>query len=175
MTAAAPAMLAIPANDEPPPGVEAGQSFPVAVDVEDLFGNVATSFNGSVTIELANNATGTLVGTLTVTAVDGVATFSNLAIDTTGTYQLEATSNGLTSIISTSVTAFGLEVTTQPPTSVPVFQTFGLTVTVLDKDGIADPSFDGSVTVSLTAHRGATSSGERRLSTRVVESRPSPH
>ena len=41
---------------------------------------------------------------LTVNAVDGVATFTNLFITTTGTYELAATSPGLTTGDSTSIT-----------------------------------------------------------------------
>ena len=73
----------------------------MVVDAEDQFGGIDPTYNGPVTIELANNATGTFVGTLTVNAVNGVATFSNLAIDTAGTYKLEATSPGLTTAVST--------------------------------------------------------------------------
>ena len=56
------------------------------VDVEDANGNIAPQFNGPVTITLESGQTGTFVGTLTVNAVNGVATFTNLEIDTAGTY-----------------------------------------------------------------------------------------
>jgi len=86
---------------EPPATATAGQNFaspaPIVVDAEDRFGQLATSYTGPVMIALANNATGTLIGTLTVNADKGVATFSNLAITTVGTYQLQASNTGLTS------------------------------------------------------------------------------
>jgi hypothetical protein len=61
---------------------------PVRVTAEDAFGNPVASFGDSVTIAIGNNAgtlmAGTLSGTKTVTAVNGVATFSNLSIDQLG-------------------------------------------------------------------------------------------
>ena len=63
------------------------------------------TFNGSVTVALANNpASGTLGGTLTVTAVNGVATFSGLTINNPGNgYTLQATANGLTPATTTAI------------------------------------------------------------------------
>ena len=62
----------------PPDPIIAGQPFNMAVSAEDQFGNVNSSFSGSVTISLAN-APGFPV---TVQATNGVATFTGL---TTGT------------------------------------------------------------------------------------------
>ncbi len=60
----------------------------VQVTVLDALGNRATTFNGPVTISIGHNGgllvAGTLSGTLTVNAVNGVATFSNLSIDQPG-------------------------------------------------------------------------------------------
>ena len=71
----------------------AGQTLPaVAVSVEDAANNVVTSDNSTqVTLTLSSN---TLNGTLTQTAVNGVATFADLSIDTVGTgYTLTASSS----------------------------------------------------------------------------------
>lgn len=69
---------------------------PVQVTVTDASGNVATSFSGTVTIAIGHNGgtitAGTLSGTKTVTAVNGVATFSDLSIDQLG--------NGYTLVVS---------------------------------------------------------------------------
>lgn len=72
------------------------------VQVQDNFGNVVTSFNGPVTLAIANNpGGGTLNGTATVNAVNGVATFSGLSISQPGSgYTLKATSGSLTPAIS---------------------------------------------------------------------------
>jgi len=73
----------------------------VQVTVLDNAGNQMTTFNGPVTIAIGRNggmlARGTLSGTTTVTAVDGVATFSNLSIDQSGNgYTLVASAAGVT-------------------------------------------------------------------------------
>ena len=68
----------------------------VQVTLTDAAGNVATGFNGTVTIAIGHNggllAPGTLSGTKTVTVVNGVATFSDLSIDQPG--------NGYTLVVS---------------------------------------------------------------------------
>jgi hypothetical protein len=82
----------------PPDGqVIAGQPFRVAGLALDSWGKGAIGFNGEVTVALANNPTGAqLGGTLTVSAVDGVARFQDLTIDRPGTgYTLQVSSPGL--------------------------------------------------------------------------------
>jgi adhesin/invasin len=71
---------------------------PVQVVAVDGAGNPATAFQGNVIMSLATNPVGgTLSGTLTVQAVNGVATFPNLRIDRAGTgYVLNAASGSLT-------------------------------------------------------------------------------
>jgi hypothetical protein len=85
------------------PGIHAGVPFPVVVAAVSNSGVVDTSFNGYVTIALAGDLPGeALQGTLTVAAVNGVATFSDLTAGYS-TYVLNnlnnllATSNGLVS------------------------------------------------------------------------------
>ena len=70
----------------------------VAVAIRDQFGNPVTTATHSVTLTLgANPGAGTLSGTVSVAAVNGVATFSGLSIDKPGTgYTLTATAAGLT-------------------------------------------------------------------------------
>jgi hypothetical protein len=52
------------------------------VAVEDPFGNVVAADNSTITVGLsANPGKGTLGGTLTVVANQGVATFSNLSLN----------------------------------------------------------------------------------------------
>ena len=62
------------------------------MSVEDANGNLVTTDTSSVTIAIGTNpGSGTLGGTLTVAAVNGVATFSNLSINKAGTgYTLTA-------------------------------------------------------------------------------------
>ncbi len=61
----------------------------VVVYVEDLFGNVVLTDDSSVTITV-HTGPGSVGGTVTVVAVNGVATFDNLVFDTAGTYTLQA-------------------------------------------------------------------------------------
>jgi hypothetical protein len=65
---------------------------PLKVAVLTAHGVIDTTFNGKITIALANDPTSaTLQGTLTVKATHGIATFSNLRINTPGTgYTLAA-------------------------------------------------------------------------------------
>ena len=72
----------------------------VQVTVLDALGNRATTYNGPVTVALGVNGgllvPGTLSGTLTVNAVNGVATFSDLSIDQPGNgYTLVVNAVGL--------------------------------------------------------------------------------
>ena len=70
---------------QPPANVIVGQPFGVAVSAENVQGDVDPGFSGSVSIALKNNPTGaTLGGTLSVTAVNGVAVFDDLTLNTLG-------------------------------------------------------------------------------------------
>ncbi len=66
------------------------------VQVQDVNGNVATSFTGFIAVFLATNPSGaTLTGTTVLTVTSGTATFTNLNLDQPGTgYQLLAMSSG---------------------------------------------------------------------------------
>ncbi len=75
----------------------------VTVSVEDAFGNVISGNTSNVTIALASGP-GSLSGTLTVAAVNGVATFSDLSVNATGSYSLKATDGSLTSATSAGFT-----------------------------------------------------------------------
>lgn len=70
---------------------------PVQVCAENGFGNIDTSFVGTVTIAIGGNpGGGTLSGTLTTPAVSGCATFADLRIDKAGSgYTLMLTTAGL--------------------------------------------------------------------------------
>ncbi|MFA6165659.1 MAG: Ig-like domain-containing protein [Gemmatimonadaceae bacterium] len=71
----------------------------IAVTATDSAGNTVTSFTGAVTVAIGTNpGGGTLSGTLTRTAVAGVATFDNLSINRNGVgYTLAASAAGLAS------------------------------------------------------------------------------
>ncbi len=91
------------------------------IAVQDSFGNTVTSVTASITLIIGTNpGTGTLSGTATVNAINGIATFVGLSINKTGTgYSLTASSSGLTGATSlgfniTPGTATKLAFTTQP-------------------------------------------------------------
>jgi len=134
-----------------PSGVLTNAPFALTVNAEDQYGNIDTNFSGNVTLALGANPSGaTLGGTLTVAAVNGVASFSNLTLSKIGNgYTLNATSSGLS---SSATPAFDvtdqLAVTTQPPASVTAGSPFGLIVSAEDGLGNVDTNFTGSVTVS---------------------------
>ena len=69
----------------------------VTVTVEDASNTPQTSATNTVTLTIgANPSNATLSGTISVAAINGVATFSNLSIDKTGVgYTLTASSTGL--------------------------------------------------------------------------------
>ena len=152
---------------QPPTSVTAGQGFGLTIKVEDGFGDVVTSYNGSVTISLGSNpGGGTLGGTLTVTAVDGIATFSGLTLNKVGSgYTLKASSGSLTAAATTSgiavtpAAATHLVVTTEPPSSVTAGSGFGLKVSAEDAYGNVATGFTGSVTVALGNNPGGSTLG----------------
>ena len=116
-------------TQQPPASVTAGSPFGLTVEAEDSSGNLDSSFNGTVTVALANNPGGaTLGGTLSVTASNGVATFSGLTLNKAASgYTLLVSSSGLDSATTGAITvtpaaASQLVITQQPPASVIVEQ-----------------------------------------------------
>ena len=94
-----------------PGGASVGVAITAApvVHVLDQYGNLVANSTTSVTAELASGS-GTLGGTVTVSAVAGVATFSNLVISdftSDGSATLRFTASGLTPATSSSFTAYG--------------------------------------------------------------------
>jgi len=78
---------------------------PITVDVKDANGNPVTTDNTSVTLSVASGP-GALSGTVTVAAVNGVATFPNLVLNQAGTYTLQAadSTDNLSGFVSGSFT-----------------------------------------------------------------------
>lgn len=69
----------------------AGDSVTLIFEARDAYGNIATSFTGEVTI-VRSDAVADPMGTLTVSAVDGVATFTEIYFGLAGNYFLQALS-----------------------------------------------------------------------------------
>jgi hypothetical protein len=160
VTAAAASQLVILA--QPASSVTAGTPFGFVVEAEDQYGNLATSFNSSVTAALASGPSGgTLGGTVTATANAGVAIFSGLIVDQAGSgYTLQASSTGLTSSVPssaftiTAAAASQLVITpaNEPPANVTAGAPFGVTVTAEDPYGNVATTFNSSVFLALATN-----------------------
>ncbi len=162
----APVTGQVVVTQQPPAGLTAGTPFGLTVDVDDSAGNIESSFNGTVTVALANNPGGaTLGGLLTVTATNGVATFSGLTLTTAAsgdTLVVSGTSLGdaVTSAITITPSApTQVMVTTQPPSSVTAGTGFGLTAAIEDAYGNVVTSASGTVSVALANNPGGGTLG----------------
>jgi len=141
-----------------PTNAQAGSAITpaVTVKVEDANNNVVTSSNAPITVAIGTNpGGGTLSGTASVSAVNGVATFSNLSIDKVGTgYTLTASSGALTSATST---AFNITAGTatklvfgQQPSNALAGSTIAPAITVLIQDQFGNATTStASVTLAI--------------------------
>lgn len=152
---------------QPASKITVNHSFDVIVSAQDNSGNLASSFNGPISLALSSNpSSGTLAGTLTVSAVNGVAMFSGLSIDNAGTgYKLVATASGLTSGSSSSFAITNQGVATRVtinslPSENIAGQAFSAQVSAVDDYGAVDVNFTGSILISLGSNpSGATLAG----------------
>ena len=103
-TGADPAAIAF--ADAPTGAQSGGPLRPVVVRLLDAGGFPAVGFSGPVTI--ATLGDGTLTGTLTAPASDGVATFDDLVLTGTGPHQLTASAAGLRPVVSPVFRALAL-------------------------------------------------------------------
>jgi hypothetical protein len=163
VTTAAPAQLVVRA--QPPETVTAGIGFGLSVAVEDAYGNLATTYGGEVTIGLSNRSGGTLGGTLTTTANQGLAEFSVLTLDQVATADtIAVTSAGLIGASTNAITVTPaapaqLVITVQPPATATAGTGFGLSVTIEDAFGNVETTDAGPVTISLAADSGGATLG----------------
>jgi streptogramin lyase len=157
---------------QPPASVTAGSGFGLTVTAEDGSSNPITSFDGTVTVALANNPGGaTLGGTLTATASNGVATFSGLTITTAASgYTLAASASGLGEGVTSAITvtpaaATQLAISQQPPATVKVSTGFGFQASIEDQYGNVVTTAAGTVNVAFANNpTGATLGGTRSVS-----------
>jgi hypothetical protein len=146
---------------QPPTNVVAGSDVTPAiiVDVEDSDGNVINTDDSSVTLSIASGP-GTLGGTLTVSARNGVATFSDVTLSTAGNYTLDASDGSLA-----GATSAGFAVTEprlvfgQQPTGIFAdgIITPAITVYVEDSSGNVITSNNSSVTLLVDSGPGTLS------------------
>ncbi len=123
---------------------------PLTVDVEDGDGNLIVTDNSSVTLAITPGTPGSgpsagggggaiLGGTLTVDAVNGVATFGDLSLSMVGSYTLTATDAALQAATSSSFSITGTPSITWP-TAASI--TYGTALSGAQLDAAA--SFDGT-------------------------------
>jgi hypothetical protein len=154
-------------TQQPPASVTAGSPFGLTVQAEDRSGNLDSSFNGTVTVGLANNPGGaTLGGTLTVTASNGMAAFSGLTLTKAASgYTLQVSASGVDSATTsaltvTPATATQLVITQQPPATVKVSSPFALQASIEDAYGNVVTAASGTVSVAFASNpTGATLGG----------------
>ncbi len=142
----------------------------VQVALQDANGNTVTSSTANVTLTVSAGPGGsTLGGTVTQTAVAGVATFNNLTLTpASAAYQITASSPSVTSAVSptftitaTATSPIKLGFLTQPSnvasgsTITPSIQ-----VAVQDANGATVTTSNASITLALNSNSGgATASG----------------
>ncbi|HEX7546391.1 MAG TPA: hypothetical protein VF368_06670, partial [Gemmatimonadaceae bacterium] len=151
-------MTAQPAN-----GTAGVALAPIGITAEDAYGNVANAFTGPVTLALnANPGGSTLAGTLTVSAVGGVATFNSISLNKAATgYTLNASSGALTPVTTTSFnitagTATHILVSAQPANGTAGIALAPIGITAEDSFGNIASAFTGAVTLALNANPGGS-------------------
>lgn len=90
---------------QPPSSATAGEAFSnaIVVHLEDQFGNLVTTNSSTQATIGIGSGEGSLSGTLTQTASNGVITFSGLSADIANNITLEITSSGLNTITTNSI------------------------------------------------------------------------
>src|SRR6185436_2468278 len=73
------------------------------IAIQDAYGNLRSSDNTTLVTAARNAGNGTLQGTLTSTAVNGMATFANLSHNVANTINLSFSSSGLTNATSANI------------------------------------------------------------------------
>jgi hypothetical protein len=123
------------------------------VGVADANDNVVTSATTSITIAVATGS-GTISGTTTVDAVNGVAVFSAVALSAVGNYTLTATGGSLTAATSNSFAVFGppakLGFITQPAGGTATIVMAPFKVAIQDASGNTVTNSTATVDVALS-------------------------
>ncbi len=148
-----------------PTDVVAGVAMTPAVQLQarDSLGNVTPSFTGSVTLVLAPNGGGAVLGgTTSLSAVAGLANFTGLHVDKSGSaYAIQAAAGALAGATSTSfnvaaAAAKRLAFTVEPNAPV-AGQPLTVQVAVRDTFGNSATGFGGSVAIAIGANPGGGS------------------
>ena len=153
---------------QPSSSVTPGAGFGFTVTVETAGDKIDSAYNGNVTVAIANNpGVSTLGGTLTVAAVNGVATFSGLTLNNAGNgYTFQATASGLPTITTGSFnvtspvvnSANQLLVHSLSPASLSPGSPFTVVIYAVTSGGIIDSTYSGNVTLALASNPGGSTS-----------------
>ena len=143
-----------------PASTNAGQVVapPVAVQVQDTYGNNVSS-NG-VSVGLTLGGSGTLSGTTTRnTDGSGAATFNDLSVNLAGNKTLSAAASGLTGATSSSFTisnagATKLGIVTNAPSNATAYVAFTNSPTVVLQDQFGNTASNSGVAVYVTTSAG---------------------
>ncbi len=154
----------------PPGGVVSGNAFALTVAAQDPFNNTDTSYNGPVSVALAGGSAGTLSGTTTAMATNGVATFTDLVDTTSGPITLDASSGSLASGNSGPVTVTPaapakLVIQIQPSQTATAGVAFATQPVIFEEDAFGN-LLTGDNTTVVTAYLG---SGAGTLNGTVAE------
>ena len=142
-----------------PTGTTAGATISpaITVNVDDPYGNLASSYTGNVTLAISS---GTLHGANPLAASGGAATFNNLSINQAGGYSLTASAAGVAGTAASNsftVTAGApaqLAFKVQPASTGGTHALANITVAVEDAYGNTVTANSSSVTLSLNAAAG---------------------
>lgn len=140
----------------------AGQTIQgVAVEIVDADGNLNPNATNTVTLALGAGTPGSLVGSLTASAVNGVASFSPVRLRFTGSSSIVASSPGLTSSTTnlttvTAAPAVGMAFTTQPVNGTQSSPLSPVRVSIVDSIGNIVTSATNSITLTLAANPGGS-------------------
>jgi alpha-L-arabinofuranosidase len=106
---------------EQPTGIFADDPFQVMVQVDDTFNDIVYTDHSNVTLSVDTGPTGgTLVGVVTVAAVNGMATFSDVALTQMGNYTLLASDGSLTTDTSWHISAIPMPPTRTLMSGIPI-------------------------------------------------------
>jgi hypothetical protein len=146
-----------------PSSVLIGTAFGATVTAQDIGGATQTGFNGTVTLALGNNpSSDALSGTLTATAVNGVATFSGLSLTKLATgVTLTASAAAATGATSGAFdvlpgAAAKLVFTGQPVNAIIGASIGTLTVAARDAADNVVTSFTGAVSLAIASNLGGS-------------------
>jgi hypothetical protein len=126
----------------------------IAIDAEDRFGNLITTFDSRVSLNLQSGpATGGIFGKASLHAQNGVATFSNLTAYVAGSYKLNASAADLPIALAhkfaVAPTAAARIAFVSQPASEPAGLPLTFTVDVQDAFGNLITADDSTVSLSL--------------------------